>query len=51
VTPVIRRAFSFMGIRDVASLLAVGSLGVNRGEVRLKYHVARFDQAIAPLMA
>jgi FMN-dependent NADH-azoreductase len=51
VTPVIRRAFSFMGIRDVASLLAGGSLGVNRGEVRLEDHVARFEQAIAALVA
>jgi hypothetical protein len=45
VTPVIRRAFAFMGIRDVASLLAGGSLGVNRGEVRLEYHVARWEIA------
>lgn len=51
VTPVVRRAFSFMGIRDVASLLAGGSLGVNRGEVRLDDHVARFEQAIAALVA
>ena len=46
VTPVVRRAFSFMGIRDVASLLAGGSLGVNRGEVRLEDHLARFEGAI-----
>ena len=51
VTPVIRRAFAFMGIRDVASLLAGGSLGVNRGEVRLEDHVARFDDAISALVA
>jgi FMN-dependent NADH-azoreductase len=51
VTPVVRRAFSFMGIRDVASLLAGGSLGVNRGEVRLEDHVARFEQAITALVA
>jgi FMN-dependent NADH-azoreductase len=51
VTPVVRRAFSFMGIRDVASLLAGGSLGVNRGEVRLEDHVTRFEQAIAALVA
>jgi len=47
VTPVIRRAFSFMDRRDVASLLAGGSLGVNRGEVRLDDHLARFEGAIA----
>lgn len=51
VTPVIRRAFSFMGIRDVASLLAGGSLGVNRGEVRPEDHVAGFDEAIAALVS
>jgi FMN-dependent NADH-azoreductase len=49
VTPVIRRAFSFMGIHNVASLLAGGSLGVNRGEVRLEDHIARFEQEIAAL--
>jgi len=51
VTPVVRRAFSFMGIHDVRSLLAGGSLGVNRGEVRLEDHVARFEDAIAALVA
>ena len=51
LTPVVRRALTFMGIQDVVSLLAGGSLGVNRGEVRLEDHVARFEQAIAALVA
>lgn len=51
VTPVVRRAFSFMGIRNVASLLAGGSLGVNRGEVKLDDHVAGFEDAICALVA
>lgn len=50
VTPVIRRALSFMGIRDVVSLLG-GGLGVNRGEVRLEDHLARFEAAIGALVA
>lgn len=50
VTPVIRRALSFIGIKDVASLLVGGSLGVNRGDVRLDDHVAKFDRAIAELL-
>lgn len=51
VTPVIRRAFAFMGVRNFASLLAGGSLGVNRGEVRIEDHVARFEEAVAALVA
>ncbi|MGI4748535.1 MAG: FMN-dependent NADH-azoreductase [Janthinobacterium lividum] len=50
VTPVIRRALSFMGIQDIVSLLAGGSLGVNRGDVPVKDHVARFEQAIASMV-
>ena len=50
VTPVIRRALSFMGITNVTSLLAGGSLGVNRGEVKLDDHVAGFEQAIAAMI-
>ncbi len=50
VTPVIRRALGFMGLRDVTSLLAGGSLGVNRGEVRVEDHVAKFEQAIAAMV-
>jgi FMN-dependent NADH-azoreductase len=50
VTPVIRRSLSFIGIKDVVSLLAGGSLGVNRGEVPLDEHVARFEAAITALI-
>lgn len=50
VTPVIRRALSFMGIHDIVSLLAGGSLSVNRGDVQVKDHVARFEQAIAAMV-
>ncbi len=50
VTPVLRRAFNFMGIKNIQSLLAGGSLGVNRGEVRLLDHIARFQQSIATLV-
>ena len=50
VTPVIRRIFSFMGINDVASLLAGGSIGVNQGHVKLEDHVASFERKIAALI-
>ncbi len=50
VTPVLRRALGFMGLRDVTTLLAGGSLGVNRGEVRVEDHVARFEGAIAAMV-
>ena len=36
-----------MGVRDVASLLAGGSLGVNTGAARLEDHLARFEEPIA----
>ena len=49
VTPVIRRAMRFMGLNDVTSLLGGGSLGVNRGEVALEDHIARFEEAIADM--
>lgn len=50
VTPVIRRALAFMGIKDVESLLAGGSLGVNRGEIPVEMHLARFESAIRDLV-
>ncbi|MBS1020232.1 MULTISPECIES: FMN-dependent NADH-azoreductase [Gluconobacter] len=50
VTPVIRRAFAFMGVTDVVSLLAGGSLGVNRGEVAMEDHVAGFAKAVAGMV-
>jgi len=47
VSPVLRRALAFMGITDVETVLAGGSLGVNRGVVKLEDHVAQFEDAIA----
>ncbi len=46
LTPVIRRAFAFMGVSDVRSLIAGGSLGVNRGAVPLADHLAKFTAAV-----
>ena len=36
-----------MGITDVETVLAGGSLGVNRGVVKLEDHLAQFEDAIA----
>jgi FMN-dependent NADH-azoreductase len=47
VSPVIRRVLAFIGITDVETVLAGGSLGVNRGEVKLADHLAEFEGAIA----
>ena len=47
LTPVVKRAFEFMGISDVRSLIVGGSLGVNRGAVALADHLARFEIPIA----
>lgn len=47
VSPVLRRVFAFMGITDFETVLAGGSLGVNRGVVKLEDHLARFEDAIA----
>ena len=47
VTPVLRRVFDYIGIKDVEVVLAGGSLGVNRGLVKLEDHLAKFDAAIA----
>jgi FMN-dependent NADH-azoreductase len=47
VSPVLRRALAFMGITDVEVVLAGGSLGVNRGVVKMEDHLARFESAIA----
>ena len=46
LTPVTQRAFAFMGISDVRSLVAGGSLGVNRGDVILADHLAKFEAAV-----
>ncbi len=47
VSPVLRRALAFMGITDVETVLAGGSLGVNRGVVKLEDHLVQFEDAIA----
>lgn len=49
-TPVIKRAFQFMGVTDVRSMLAGGSIHVNRGDVKAADHVARFEDAIAAML-
>ena len=46
LTPVIRHAFAFMGVSDVRSLIAGGSLGVNRGAVALADHLAKFTDVV-----
>jgi FMN-dependent NADH-azoreductase len=47
VSPVLRRSLAFMGVTDVETVLAGGSLDVNRGTVKLEDHLAQFDHAIA----
>jgi FMN-dependent NADH-azoreductase len=47
VTPVLRQALGFMGIRDVDTIRAGGSLAVNLGKVRMEHHLAEFERAIA----
>ena len=47
VTPVLRQALGFMGIRDVDVVRAGGSLAVNLGKVRLEDHVAAYDAVLA----
>ena len=48
-TPVLRQALGFMGITDFAVARVGGSLGVNRGEVALEDHLAKYDEAIEAL--
>ena len=50
VTPVLRRAFAFMGVRDVETLLAGGSLGVNTDATRLQEHLSRVEETIASMV-
>jgi FMN-dependent NADH-azoreductase len=47
VTPVLRKALSFMGIDDVDVVRAGGSLAVNLGKVRIEDHLAKYESAIA----
>jgi FMN-dependent NADH-azoreductase len=47
VSPVLRRVLAFMGVTDVETVLAGGSLGVNRGAVKFEDHLALYDEALA----
>jgi FMN-dependent NADH-azoreductase len=49
VTPVLRKAFSFMGINDVGVVRAGGSLAVNLGKVRIEDHLERYAPQVAAL--
>ena len=49
VTPVLCKALTFMGIKDVDVVRAGGSLAVNLGKVRLEDHVVTYDPALAAL--
>ena len=46
VTPVLRKALGFMGIRDV-EVVRAGGLAVNLGKVRLEDHLAKYEAEIA----
>jgi FMN-dependent NADH-azoreductase len=47
VTPVLRQALGFMGIRDVDVIRVGGSLAVNLGKVQLEDHIAAYEDALA----
>ncbi len=49
VTPVLRKALSFMGINDVSVVRAGGSLAVNLGKVRIEDHLERYAPEVAAL--
>jgi FMN-dependent NADH-azoreductase len=49
VTPVLRKALSFMGISDVCVLRAGGSLAVNLGKVRIEDHLKGYAPEVAAL--
>lgn len=49
VTPVLRKALSFMGISDFEVVHAGGSLAVNLGKVLLEDHVSVHDSGVAEL--
>jgi FMN-dependent NADH-azoreductase len=51
VTPVLRKALSFMGINDVSVVRAGGSLAVNLGKVRIEDHLERYAPEVAALAA
>ena len=49
VTPVLRKALSFMGINDMGVVRAGGSLAVNLGKVRIEDHLERYASEVAAL--
>jgi FMN-dependent NADH-azoreductase len=49
VTPVLRKALSFMGIDDVGVMRAGGSLTVNLRKVRIEDHLERYAPEVAAL--
>jgi FMN-dependent NADH-azoreductase len=49
VTPVLRKALSFMGINDVDVMQAGGSLAVNLGKVRIEDHLKTYEPEITVL--
>ena len=49
VTPVMRKALSFMGIKDFQAVHAGGSLAVNLGKVGIEDHLAAYESAIEEL--
>jgi FMN-dependent NADH-azoreductase len=49
VTPVLRKALSFMGINDVKAMRAGGSLAVNLGKERIEDHLKTYEPGIAVL--
>jgi FMN-dependent NADH-azoreductase len=49
VTPVLRKALSFMGINDAGVVRAGGSLAVNLGKVRIEDHLERYAPEVAAL--
>ena|SRR5579863_5044290 len=51
VTPVLRKALSFLGINDLAVVRAEGSLAVNLGRVRIEDHLERCAPEVAALAA
>ena len=51
MTPVLRKALSFMGINDVRVVRAGGSLAVNLGKVRIEDHLERYAPEVAALAA
>jgi FMN-dependent NADH-azoreductase len=49
VTPVLHKALSFMGIKDVGVVRAGGSLAVNLGKVRIEDHLERYAPEVVAL--